>query len=55
VFWLTKVTAVADDVDERSDTLDDKDGIIPCELDIDTDLVIQLMEHINTTASLDDE
>ena len=28
--------------------------ILPRELDVDTDLVIQLMEHINTTASLDD-
>jgi hypothetical protein len=55
VFGLTEVTVVVDDVDGRSDTLDDDDGIIPRELDVDTDLVIQLMECINTTASLDDE
>ena len=55
VFGLTEVTIVADDVDGRSDNLDDDDGIVPRELDIDTDLVIQLMERLNTTASLDDE
>jgi hypothetical protein len=55
VFGLTKVTVVADDVYERSDPLDNNDGIIPHELEVDTDLVIQLMEHINTTARLDDE
>jgi hypothetical protein len=37
------------------DNPDDNDGIVPRELDIDTDLVIQLMERINTTASLDDD
>jgi hypothetical protein len=55
VFGLTEVTVVADDVDGRSDNLDDDDGIVPRELDIDTDLVIQLMERLNTPASLDDE
>ena len=30
------------------------DDLLLCKLDVDTDLVIQLMEHINTTASLDD-
>lgn len=34
--------------------VDDDDEPLPHELDVNTDLVIQLMEHINTTASLDD-
>ena len=38
----------------RMDSLDNDDGTLPHELDVNTDLVIQLMEHINTTASLDD-
>jgi hypothetical protein len=33
----------------------DSDGIVPRELDIDTDLVIQFMERINATASLDND
>lgn len=32
----------------RMDSLDNDDGTLPHELDVDTDLVIQLMEHINT-------
>ena len=52
VFGLTEVTVVADDVDGRSD---DDNGIVPRELDIDTDLVIQLMERLDATVSLDDE
>jgi hypothetical protein len=46
---------VAVEYDESGrDELDDDLDILPRELDVDTDLVIQLMEHINTTASLDD-
>ena len=33
---------------------EEDDDLLPRELDVDTDLVIQLMEKISTTASLDD-
>lgn len=42
-------------MDEGMDNMDDNDDMVPRELDINTDLVIQLMERINTTASLDDD
>jgi hypothetical protein len=53
VLGLVQVDVKTDAVARELDNLDDED-LLPCELDVDTDLVIQLMEHINTTASLDD-
>jgi hypothetical protein len=57
VLGLVPVEVDVDHVGQGMDYLDDgdSDGIVPHELDIDTDLVIQLMERINTTASLDDD
>ena len=49
---LGLVEIVVEYDESERDELDD--DTIPRELDVDTDLVIQLMEHINTMASLDD-
>ena len=53
VLGLVQVDVETDAAGELElDNLHD-DDLLPHELDVDTDLVIQLMECINTTASLD--
>jgi hypothetical protein len=51
---LGLVEVEVDGLGRESEDLDNDDDLLPRELDVDTDLVIQLMERINTTASLDD-
>ena len=51
--WASCVLGLVELTVEYRESEED-DDLLPRELDVDTDLVIQLMEKISTTASLDD-